>query len=115
MRLLAGLFLIAHGLVHLGVWVSPFDPAKAPFNPCHSWVLAHIGKNSTARPIAVTVAITCAATFSVAGIGVLVDSAWATGLAIGSALISLLLTAAYFHRWLVFNVAINLVIISIAQ
>jgi hypothetical protein len=35
---LAGLFLAAHGLVHLGIWCSPFDPAKAPFGPRRSWL-----------------------------------------------------------------------------
>lgn len=35
-------FLIAHGLIHLLIWVvppKPKDPAAPPFDPSHSWLL----------------------------------------------------------------------------
>jgi hypothetical protein len=37
MSVLGGLFLIAHGLVHLAVWLP--EPKDAPFDPGHSWLL----------------------------------------------------------------------------
>jgi hypothetical protein len=39
-RLLFIGFLIAHGLVHLAIWLMPKPPdQKAPFDPGHSWLL----------------------------------------------------------------------------
>ena len=115
MRWLAGLFLVAHGLVHLAVWVAPFDPTKGSFNPSHSWVLTRVGVESWARPIAVGLSTACAVVFVVAGVAVLGQAAWAPGLAVAGAVLSLLLTVAYFHRWLSINLAINAAIVVIAR
>ena len=30
-------FLIAHGLVHVAIWVPRYDPEKVPFDASHSW------------------------------------------------------------------------------
>ena len=114
MRWLAGLFLMVHGLVHLAVWVAPFDPTKASFNPAESWLLERFGLESQARPIAVGSSIACAVVFSVAGVAVLGEAGWAPGLAIAGAVLSLLLTTVYFHPWLSINIAINAAIILIA-
>lgn len=41
MERLSWLFLIAHGLIHPGIYSIPKDPEKpAPFDPTHSWALA---------------------------------------------------------------------------
>jgi hypothetical protein len=114
MRVLAGLFLVAHGLVHLAVWLPPFDPEKSPFDPRHSWLFARGDADERGRSVAVGLAWVCAAMFVVAGIGVLADLAWGGGLAIAGAAVSLLLTVGWFHRWLAFNVVINVAIIVIA-
>jgi hypothetical protein len=111
---LAGLFLLAHGLVHLGIWCTPFDPAKAPFDPRHSWLADRMGQEGRGRGLAVVLAVVAAAAFLVAGTGVLIDTAWAQAAAIGGATVSLLLTLVYFHPWLAFNGLINAAIIFVA-
>ena len=115
MTLLAGLFLIAHGLVHVGLWARPFDPSKGPFDPSRSWLLSRAGRASWSRPLAIALASLSAAVFVVAGIAVLAGAEWAGGAAVAGALCSLLLTALYLHPWLVFNVAIDLAIIAIVR
>jgi hypothetical protein len=115
MRWLAGLLLVAHGLIHLAVWVAPFDPAKTSFNPSHSWLLAGIGLESRARPIAIGLSTACAVMFNVAGFAVLGQATWAPSVAIVGAVLSLLLTTAYFHPWLSINAAINAAIVVIAR
>ena len=114
MTWLAGLFLLAHGLVHLGIWCTPFDPAKAPFDPRRSWLAARIGQERSARGLAVVLAVAAAAVFLVAGTGVIIGAPWGQAAAITGATVSLLLTLVYFHRWLSFNLLINAAIIFVA-
>ena len=114
MTLLAGLFLLAHGLVHLGIWCTPFDPDKAPFDPRRSWLADRGGWEGGARALAVVLAVAAAAGFLVAGAGVIRGAAWAQAAAITGATVSLLLTLVYFHRWLAFNILINAAIIFVA-
>ena len=114
MTWLAGLFLIAHGLVHLGIWCTPFDPAKAPFDPRRSWLAARMGQEGRGRGLAVVLAVVTAAAFLIVGTGVLIDGDWAQAAAITGATVSLLLALVYFHRWLSFNVLINAAIIFVA-
>jgi hypothetical protein len=59
LRVLLGLFVVAHGLVTLGIWTAPVTE-KAPFNPSHSWLLGD------ARTLAITLAVVAAITFVVA-------------------------------------------------
>jgi hypothetical protein len=40
LRVLLGLFVVAHGLVTFGIWAAPVTD-KAPFNPSHSWLLGN--------------------------------------------------------------------------
>lgn len=40
-RLLVAAYLIAHGFVHVAIYVTPPDPSKPPpFDPHRSWALA---------------------------------------------------------------------------
>lgn len=114
MTWLVGLFLIAHGLVHLGIWCTPFDPAKAPFDPRRSWLAARMGQEGRGRGLAVVLAVVAAAAFLVAGTGILIDTGWSQPAAITGAAVSLLLTLVYFHPWLAFNVLINATILFVA-
>lgn len=114
MTWLVGLFFIAHGLVHLGIWCTPFDPAKAPFDPRRSWLAARLGQEGRSRGLAVVLAVASAAAFLIAGTGVLTGAAWAQEAAIVGATLSLLLTFLYFHRWLSLNLLINAAIIFVA-
>jgi hypothetical protein len=40
LRVLLGLFVVAHGLVTFGIWAAPVTE-RAPFNPSHSWLLGN--------------------------------------------------------------------------
>lgn len=107
MSVLAGLFLLAHGLVHLAVWLAPAS-ADAPFDPRRSWLLGDA--RWPLRPLAV---LACGL-FVLAGALVLGDSGPAGGTAVAGAAVSLALVVLTFNRWLVFAVAINVAIIVIA-
>jgi hypothetical protein len=103
---LAGLFLIAHGLAHLALWVTP--PEDAPFDPSESWLLGDVG------PVPRALAVLAFALFLPAGMLVLSGSRPGAVLAVAGATVSLLLVVLTFHRWFVFAVAINIAIIVIA-
>jgi hypothetical protein len=37
-RVLLGVLFIAHGLIHVAIWASRYDPTKAAFDPSRSWL-----------------------------------------------------------------------------
>ena len=105
MDVAAGLFLIAHGLIHLAIWL-PRPKPEAPFDPHHSWLLDNAG--AVAKILAVV------ATGLLIAAGVLVLGGGGAGLAVTGAAVSLALIAVTFNRWLIGAVAINVAIILIA-
>ena len=111
--MLAGLFLLAHGLVHVGIWCAPYDPAKAPYDPRHSWLTARPGLAVSARRFSVMLAMAAAVLFLISGVAVIAGAAWAGAVAISGAVVSLLLTILVFNRWLSFNLLINIAIIGV--
>lgn len=107
MTVLAGLFLIAHGLVHIAVWLASAPP-DAPFDSRHSWLMGDAG--AQARVLAV-----CASfLFVLAGILVLAGAALGAGLAVAGAAVSLGLVLLTFQPWFIAPLAINAAIIVIA-
>jgi cell division protein FtsW (lipid II flippase) len=107
MSILAGLFLVAHGLVHLAVWVAG-PPPDAPFDSRHSWLMGDAGALSRA------LAIAACAIFVLAGVLVIAAADLGATLAFAAAVTSLALVLLTFNRWFVFAVAINAAIIVIA-
>jgi hypothetical protein len=107
MTVLAGLFLIAHGLVHIAVWLAP-QPPGAAFDSHRSWLLGDAGIPS--RSLAVAASLL----FGVAGILVLAGAASGAGVAVGCAAASLVLVLLTFHPWFIAAIAINVAIIVIA-
>ena len=107
MTVLAGLFLIAHGLVHLAVWLAP-PPPDAPFDSRHSWLLGDAVGPSRALSVLACVL------FVLAGILLLAGTELAAAIAVAAAVISLALVALTFNRWFVFAVGINAAIVAIA-
>lgn len=105
MDVVAGLFLIAHGLVHLGIWLPSAKP-DAPFDPHRSWLLEEAGTAS--RLLAVVAAILLMVA------GVLVLGGEGAAVAAAGAAVSLLLIAITFNVWLLAAVAINVAIIVLA-
>jgi hypothetical protein len=108
-RILAGLLLIAHGLVHLLYVASDVEE----FTPDASWI---VGANAR-RPVAYALMTVTVAAFALVGFAVwglpLLSAVWPT-LTIIASLASLVLLILYWHPRLVFGVAIDLVLIAVA-
>jgi len=107
MTLLAGLFLIAHGLVHIAVWIAP-PPPDAPFDSHRSWLFGDFGPGS--RLLA---GVACAL-LVVSGVLVLFGAGAGAAVAIAGAATSLVLTLLTFHLWFIAALAINIAIVAIA-
>lgn len=108
-RILAGLLLIAHGLVHL-LYLAP-DVEE--FTLDESWI---VGANAR-RPVAYVLMAATVAAFALVGLAVwgvpVLSGAWPV-LTIIASVVSLVLLAAYWHPRLVFGVAIDLALIAVA-
>lgn len=66
-----------------------------------------------ARGLSVGLALAATILFLISGVGVLAGAAWAGGVAVMGAAVSLLLTVLLFHRWLSLNLLINAAIIAV--
>lgn len=112
------IFLILHGLVHaiLAMVPNPNEPegGVATFFS-QSWLLSSTGLSESAfRSIAILLAAFATIGFVVTGLSlldVLVQADWWRTLAIGAAVISLLLLIIFWHRYLIVGVLINVVIL----
>jgi hypothetical protein len=103
MRFLFALFLIAHGLVHLMVWLAPPSP-DAPFRADHSWLM---GTDGTAHRTSVTLALGATTTFVLSGLALLLGVAvWIT-VAVAASVLGLIVAITFFDRWLLADVGIN--------
>jgi hypothetical protein len=104
-RTLAGLFLIAHGLVTLAIWVVKSPPVPegqlAPPDPAHSWIVGDARAFSVAFGALVGIALV------VAGVGFLTGQTWWPQAALLSGGISLLLFAVFFTPWWLAGIAIS--------
>jgi uncharacterized membrane protein YphA (DoxX/SURF4 family) len=113
-RVLAALFLIAHGLVHL-LYLAPRpegDP-NYPFVPEERWFAAAVGlAPSAAKAIAGTLAVASTIALMIAGVALLANAElWKPAAVIGS-VVSLVLMLLFLHPWLVFGIAIDAAIIA---
>ncbi len=87
-RVLAGLFVIAHGLVHL--WFVVLSREWVPFEPKmgwtgESWLLTGILGDAATRSLASVLYALAALVFVIGGIGVGVGGPWARPILIGVA------------------------------
>jgi hypothetical protein len=111
-RLLLGLLLVAHGLVHL-MWFAPNDDPTWPFRLDRSWLLSEAAR----RPVAIVLVALTVAGFALLGLAVCgvpgLASIW-PGLAIGSAVASLIALVLFWDRQLVWGMAIDVALIVVA-
>ena len=112
-RIVAGLLLIAHGLVHLLYLVSEPDDESYPFTLRDSWLVPE----SARRPLAIfliAVTITFFALLGLAAWGVPGLSGVWPALAIVAASSSLALLIAFWDAWLTIGAGIDVALIVIA-
>jgi hypothetical protein len=107
LNVLLGVLLIAHGLVHVAVWLAPQDDG-APFDPGHSWLIGD------ARSLARGLAGAGCATFVLAGLLFAFDLSGGAQVAAAGAALSLALVVLTFNRWLSGAIAINVAIALLA-
>ena len=107
MRWIAGLFLIAHGLVHLAIWL-PKPDAKAPMDVGHSPFAGNV------RRLAAALAIAAAAVLVLGGLGLIGDAPWWVPVTVTGAVVSAALLLLTFNRWWLFGLGINAAIIVLA-
>jgi uncharacterized membrane protein YphA (DoxX/SURF4 family) len=106
LRVLLGVFFIAHGLVHVAIWAPKYDPAKVPFDASRSWLLGD------QRPLARVLAFAAAAILVVAGIALLAQGGWWRPTALVGLGVSTALLLVYFNRWYLFILAVNIALIG---
>ena len=121
MKIIIGLFLIAHGLVHVGLAVAP-DPNESESKPGafftapqRSWLLPQLGlKPAAIRWIGILLVVFTTLGFVLAGLGVFgvpgLAELWRT-IAVVSAVLSLLLLLLFWHPWIILGVLIDVGII----
>ena len=118
MTWLIAAFLIAHGAVHLAIWLPP-PPTdaerQAPFAPDHSAVLTRTQVPQTASHL-VAVGLAGAATvlYVVAGLAVALGSGWAVALAAVAAIVGLALKVLFFNPWLTLGILLDAAVLSAA-
>lgn len=101
-------FLVAHGLVHLALWVAPTAPSKdgtpPRFDPHHSWLL---GSGAVARVTGAGLAIVACVLFVLAAILLIAGAEAWRPVAAGGSLVGLVVAIVFFNPWLLLDVAMN--------
>jgi CHASE2 domain-containing sensor protein len=99
-RVLLGLFVVAHGLVTGLIWMAR-RRADAPFDAAHSWLLGD------RRDVAVILGTVVATGFVVTGVGYLLQQDWwpLAGVAAGG--LGVVFMVVYFNPWLLVGIAIS--------
>jgi ABC-type uncharacterized transport system permease subunit len=100
LRVLLGLFVMAHGLVTFAIWAAPVTE-KAPFNPSHSWLFGDT------RTLAMILAVVAAIGFVTSGGAILAQQDWWAGAAFGAGVVAVALMSLYFNPWLLAGIAIS--------
>lgn len=103
MRWLFGLFLVAHGLIHVAIWLTPAN-SDAPFDVRHSPLFGDLGGIATAG------GLLAGAAFVASGIACLLDATWWPVALAGAAGISIVVLLATFTTWWLLALAINIVL-----
>ena len=99
MQIVAGLFVVLHGLVHL--WYFVLSRGLVAFKPemgwtGRSWLLTRSLGDSLTRSLAGLGYLLAAIAFVAAGVGILGDTAWWRGGLVGSAIFSTVVIALFW-------------------
>jgi hypothetical protein len=91
LRILVGVFILLHGLVHL--WYFTLSQSLVAFQPemgwtGRSWLLSRFVQEPTLRPIASTLYVLAAMAFILGSPGVFTGAAWMRPVLIGAAIFS---------------------------
>jgi len=112
-RIVAGLLLVAHGLVHLLYLTPEAEDKKYPFTLRESWLVPETAR----RPVAIILIAGTIVFFALLGLAVwgvpVLSGAW-PALALAAALTSLALLVAFWDLQLITGVIIDLGLIAIA-
>ncbi len=112
-RIVAGVLLAAHGLVHLFYFVRNTEDPKWPFTLDKSWLLPE----SLRHPVGVVVIAVTVALFVLLGLAVLgvpgLSTIWPV-LAVAGSVASLVTLVLFWNTQLLFGVAIDVVLIVLA-
>jgi hypothetical protein len=119
MRIVLGLFLLGHALIHSG-YLSPVPPRTAggpewPFEMSKSWLVTNVGLSADFMRaigtvlVAITVVVLLAA--GLATLRVVVPHEWWQALVLTGAVASLITLALFFHPWLLLGVAIDAILL----
>jgi hypothetical protein len=111
-------FLIAHGAIHLAIWLPP-APTDAehppPFEPDHSALLTRTQlSQTTTHLVAVRLAGAAGSAYVVAGLAVALGAGWAVALASVAAALALVLKGLFFNPWLSVGVLLDAMVLSAA-
>lgn len=111
-RIVLGLLLVAHGMVHL-MWFAPNDDPAWPFRLDRSWLVP----DTRRKPVAIVLVALVVAGFALLGLALWgvpgLASIW-PGLAIGASAASLAVLVLFWDRQLVWGVAIDAALIVVA-
>jgi hypothetical protein len=119
MRILFGLFLLAHGLIHAS-YVAPSPAATAggpewPFDMARSWLVTSLGMDpGVVRVLGIGLMGLVVIGFTLAAaswLGVVAPREWWPWLTVGAAAASALMLAVFFHPMLVLGFAIDAVLL----
>jgi hypothetical protein len=88
-RVAVGIFLVLHGLIHLGIYGPPPGPG-APWDTRRSWLFATRSARGR-RTMAIVLAGLAAALYLVAGTALLVGGGWWAPVAVVASVVSLIL------------------------
>lgn len=107
-RLIFLALLVAHGLVHIGVWAMPMpaDGKEPRFDTAHSWLLGD------ARKLAISLAVVSAALFAIAALGLFGHADWWRAMAVVASGVSLGLMTLFFNPWLLAGWGLNVGLIA---
>jgi hypothetical protein len=107
-RFLLIAFLIAHGLVHLPVWVwvpKPKDGKEMPFDSTYSWLLGN------QKALATVVALAAAVLLITGGVALWAHVEWWRPVGLTGLALSFGLMVLYFNPWFLFIEGVNAALI----